>query len=816
MKKINFVTDILPHGIAVAVFLLITIFFFNPVFFDNKSLEQSDIQQFLGTSKAITDHRAQTGEEALWTNSVFSGMPAYLISVQWGNHAVVFMKKILSVGLPHPVCNIYLAFICYYILLLAFRVRPYLAIAGAIAFGLSTYMIIGLSAGHNSRIGAIAFMPLVMAGIHLAFSNRRILGLGVATAGLALHLRENHLQVTYYLLMIVGVYGLVRLVEFIREKRGAEFLKNVAVLVPAVLIAAASFFGQFWAITEYTRYSIRGKDELVRPGVKNSDGLGKEYAFAYKYGILEPMTLLIPQFYGGTSGQLLVQDRKSEVFKALSQQSNEQLVNQLVNYTSAYWGPQSFASPYYAGAIIIFLFAIGIAFAPRRYTVWLVTISVIGVMLAWGDSLAWFNYLMFDYFPGYNKFRSFSFALVMILFAMPLLGILGVERLWQTALDKKAKRKMLIAFACTGGLCLLLLLFAGIFSFTKEFESQFPEWFLNALADDRKGLFRADAFRSFAFITAMFILLYFDVHKRISPTGFYAVLIIMITIDLSVVNNRYLTQDNFKRKRDNSFVAMTEADQQILTDKSYYRVYNLQNPFLEARTSYHHHSIGGYHGAKLRRYQDFYDSCLIDETRELYRDAEQRKINFPAYGSINMLNVKYLVFGPERSNIILNQHANGPAWFVKTIEQVNSATEELSKTCSIDTKSTAVIDASKFTISAPGYDSTATITLKEQQPNQLKYESSSRSGGLVVFSEIYYPEGWKATIDGNEASIIRANYILRALEVPAGNHAIEFRFEPKAYTVGNKVSMASSWLALLILLGSIGWSLKRREIETRK
>ena len=821
MKNVRFTEHVLPHIVAVAIFLLITVFFFSPVFLDNKTLEQPDIQQFIGSAKSITDYRKQTGEEALWTNSMFSGMPAYMISVEWGNHAISYLKKMLSLALPHPVCNIYLAFICYYIMLVVFGIRPYLAIAGAIAFGLSTYMIIGLGAGHNGRIGAIAFMPLVIAGIHLAFSNRKILGFGITASALALHLRENHLQITYYMMLIVAGYGIIRLIEAIREKKIADFFKTVGLLMPAALIAAGTFFGQFWAITEYQAYSIRGKSELVSPAQQSNGvekpGLNKEYAFAYSNGILEPFTLLIPNFYGGSTGNLLLQDRNSETFKAMqgmANTGNEKLVNQLYMYTSAYWGPQFNTSPYYGGAIIVFLFAVGIAFADRKYVWWLGSISLLGIMLSWGSSFESFNYFVFDHFPGYNKFRSVTFTLIMPLFAMALLGLLGVENLWKTGLDKQARKKLLIGFAATGGLCLFFILFAGMFSFTKEIEAQLPAWLTNALADDRKSLFRSDAFRSFAFITAIFILLYFDVHKKISPIGFYAFLIIMVTIDIAVVDKRYFTEDRFKRKRDNSFFAMTEADQEIVRDKSYYRVYNLQNSlqyaFEDARTSYYHHSVGGYHGAKMRRYQDFYDSCVFRQLRELVTDLNQGKMDFSKTSSLNLLNVKYFILGPERGNILKNTGALGNAWFVNEIVKVHSPTEELEKSCGINPATTAVVDASKFTVSVSGADSSSAISLNEVKPNFLKYESNSSSGGLAIFSEIYYPD-WKATIDGKEATILRADYILRALEVPAGKHSIEFRFEPKAYTVGNKVTTASSWLVLLILLGSIGWTLKKNE-----
>ncbi|MFY8036684.1 MAG: YfhO family protein, partial [Cyclobacteriaceae bacterium] len=337
--------------------------------------------------------------------------------------------------------------------------------------------------------------------------------------------------------------------------------------------------------------------------------------------------------------------------------------------------------------------------------------------------------------------------------------------------------------------------------------------FIKALSEDRRSLLRADAWRAFAFILPVFLLLYFDFEKKISALGFYAIIIFLVAIDLSVVDRRYFTKENYQRKRDNSFVANNAADERILQDKSYYRVYNLQGAMSEARTSYAHHSLGGYHGAKLRRYQDLYDSCLLKETNQLYKDAQQGSLDFTKYGVINMLNTKYVVYGPEAANVIPNPNANGAAWFVKEVVPVNSPTEELKKTETIDTKQTAVIDQSKFATSlfeGISLDSANTIQLVEFKPSYLKYETESTTDGLAVFSEIYYPKGWHALIDGKETTLLRANYVLRALKIPQGKHVVEFKFEPKPYLIGNKVTLASSWLVLITFLGCLGLFLKSK------
>ncbi len=812
MKKIRFVEHVLPHALAILTFFLVTLFFFNPIFFDGKVLQQPDIQQFQGSSKEITDYRQQTGEEALWTNRMFGGMPAYLISVQWSTQAIAFLKQSLTLALPHPISNIFAAFISYYILLLAFGIRPYLAIGGALAFGLSSYMLIGLGAGHNGRIGAIAFMPLVMAGIHLVFSNKRLLGFGVTTAGLALHFRENHVQITYYLLIIVLGYGIMQLVIAIREKKIPALVTNVVLLIPAALIAVGTFFGTLWAVQEYSPYTIRGKSELVSKTTpsSNSQGLDKAYAFQYSNGLWEPMTLLIPNFYGGATASYLVQDPESKTYQALMRSGDEQTANQLAPYTRSYWGPQMNTAPYYAGALVCLLFAIGIAFADKKYVAWLVPVSVLGVMMSWGSSFESFNYFLFDYLPAYNKFRSVTFALLLILFAMPLLGLLGLEKLLAQSWAE-VKKKLIWPVSLVGGLCLLLAITGGFGSFLAEGESQLPVWLIKALQEDRTSLLRSDAWRSFWFILIFSVVVWASLQRYVKDYVVAIAFSLLMMIDLAGVDSRYFSKENYVRKRGNTFFATTEADTEILKDKSHYRVYNLQGTFSEARTSYFHQSIGGYHGAKMRRYQDLYDSVLFKETNRFISDLQAGTPRFDSYHVMNMLNVKYVTYGNERNNVIPLPSTNGAAWFVKDVLKVNSPTEELTALQTINTKTTAVIDASAFKVSALQADSTASIKLVNYKPNQLTYESSSTADGLAVFSEIYYPKGWVATIDGKEASILRADYVLRALPIPAGNHTIVFEFKPAPYYIGNKVSMASSWLVLVLVLGTLGWSLRKND-----
>jgi hypothetical protein len=809
MKKIKFTEQVLPHLLAVVVFLLVTLVLFGPVVFENKTLRQHDITQFLGSSKVLRDYREATGQEGLWAPNMFSGMPAYLVNVQWSDGPVVMLKKVMTLFLPHPVNNIFLAFASYYILLLVFRVRPYLAIAGALAFGLSSYMIIGLAAGHNARIGAIALMPLVVAGIHLAFIGKRWLGAAITAAGLALHLRENHLQITYYLMLIVAGYGLLQLVIAFRQKQLGDFAKTLGFLAPAAVLAACTFFGQFWAIAEYSQFSIRGASELSKPGQKAESGLTREYAFDHSNGIAEPLTLVIPNVYGGASGDFLVNDQNSATYRALASSGNNELANQLANYTSAYWGPQSLTAPYYAGAAIVLCFLLGLAFADRSYAAWLGGLALLGVVLSWGSHFSSFNYFLFDYLPGYNKFRSVTFALVITLFSLPLLGLLGVEKILSTDLAPGVQKKLWYVLGGALAIVFVLALTGGWGSYLRSEEYELPDWFLRALAADREALFTSDAWRSFWLMLIPAGLLALAVKKIVKPVYFGVALVVITAGDHLSLDNRYFTKQNFQPKREARF-SLTAADQIILQDKGYYRVYNLNGTMAEANTSYYHNSIGGYHGAKMKRYQDLYDSAVVAETQRMIRDLQSGDPRFDRYGVINMLNVKYITFGTEAGNVIPNSAANGAAWFVRELVPVNSANEELRETCRIDTRVQAVVDQSRFTTSLKGTaDSLATVQLVDHRPNYMKYESEATTAGVVVFSEVYYPRGWAAFIDGKTVPVLRANYVLRALEVPAGKHVIEFRFEPKAYVIGNRITQASSWVLVLVLAAVLGVSSRR-------
>jgi hypothetical protein len=807
MKQIEFKRHILPHLVALLVFLLVVVFFFSPIFFENKSLNQPDILQWQGGAKELIDYRDRTGEEGLWTNSMFGGMPGYLINVRWDTQLIVGLQTILALGLPHPIWYIFLAFVSYYVLLLIFGVRPYLAIGGAIAFGFSSFVIIGLGAGHSARIGAIAFMPLVLAGVHLTYTRWKLLGFALTSSALALHLRINHLQITYYLLLVLIIYSIYRIVIAFKNKEVYDLVKTNLFLFGAAILAIGTFMGEFWATYQYSRYSTRGPSELTSTTEDTSDGLDRDYAFNYSNEIFEPITLFIPNFYGGSTVQEL--DMNSNLATALRNNNiPAPQIAQQIQAVPTYWGSQPSTAPYYTGAIIVFFFVIGIIFIDKKHSWWLLVATVFSLMLTWGNNFEAFNYFMFDYFPGYNKFRSVTFALIIALLCMPLLGFMGVEKLLQEGLTTQNRKKLFIAFGITAGFALLSIIFASFSSFRGAVDETFlrdvPQWFVQAIREDRRSLLQTDAFRSLLLVVASGAIIYFYLKNKL--TGFTSLFLLNVLIigDMFLINKRFIDDSKFQRNPVREFFAATEADQFIKQDQNiHYRVYNLQNPFNEARTSYHHSSLGGYHGAKLRRYQELIEHCLSAETNILINNFQGGSISFDSYGIINMLNTRYIKYGDSRNQVIRNDAALGNAWLVPEVKLVNNPDEELKELCELDTRSTAIVDATRFQPGKTSFSTTGSIQLETYQPNYLRYNYESQAESFAVFSEIYYPEGWEVTINGEEATHIRANYVLRAMELPAGNHVIEFRFVPRVYTLGNPIMLISSILLILVIIVSI-------------
>jgi hypothetical protein len=795
MSSIRFKADVLPHLIAVIVFLLLTAIMYHPILFENKTLIQNDINQGRGAASELVEHREKTGEEALWTNSMFSGMPAYLISVHWtGEKFLNIVQDIITLYLPGIVRENLLAFVTFYILLLAFGVNPYLAIGGAIAFGLNTFYVVSIEAGHMWKVRAIAYMPLVLAGIHLVFRGKRLLGFILTALALALEINANHLQITYYLALLVGIYGISQLVFALQKNMLSQFAVHVGLLFVAVALALAVNLGKIWATVEYGDYSIRGQSELQSEDV--GSGLDRDYAFAWSNGVGETFTLLVPHLYGGASGLYLGDD--SELADLLRRNNYPPAqIEQAERGLLGYWGPQPFTSgPVYIGVIAIMLFIYGFLLLGPQMRWWLLAVFVISIMLSWGKNFAALNNFLFDVLPGYNKFRAVTMTIVMALIAIPLMGFAGLQKLLEHGWNPRAKKNLWIALGITGGIVLLIALLADPPAIEQD------AVIANAVQDDRISVVRSDAIRSIIFLAVGFSIFFFWQKGTLKPIPAVALVALIIATDLLAVNKRYLNADNFTKRTQNNYLAKTPADEYLEQNADgFYRVFDLQNPFNQARTSNFHQSIGGYHGAKIRRYQDLIDQYLEPARQQILED---KGLNAANTKILSMLNAQYVLAGYQKEAVLPNPYALGNAWFVENIREVTSPDEELAALANIDPARTAVVDVSKFDVDiSPVEDSTASIALVSYQPNHLVYEAQNSFPAVAVFSEVYYPNGWTATIDGEEVDVFRANYILRALEVPAGTHTIEFRFEPRVYAAGNSISGIATILFLLIIAGAL-------------
>ncbi|GAB4333282.1 MAG: YfhO family protein [Bacteroidales bacterium] len=811
MKQLN-LKKLSGYIVPVILFLLITLAYFNPLL-EGKQLKQDDIIRHKGMSKEIVDFRERTGEEPLWTNSMFGGMPAYQISVKYTGNLVKWVDRVFRLGLPRPADYVFLYMLGFFILMLVLRVNPWLAMAGAIAYGFSSYFFIILEAGHNSKAHAIAYMAPVLAGVIALYQGRIRLGVALTLLFMALEITAGHPQITYYLGLIILLLGITQLVSAIRNKTVPAFVRQSLLLAGAVLLAVSTNITSLWTTWEYSKVTIRGKTELSTEKENRTSGLDKDYATQWSYGIAETGTLLIPDFHGGASYGALSEN--SNVARVLKQnQVPDNQIRNLLRAMPTYWGTQPFTSgPVYVGAIVFFLFIFGLFYLKGPWKWWLLAATLLSVLLSWGKNFPLLTDFFLHYIPGYNKFRAVSMTLVIAELTLPLLGFWALAEAFRAQNNKEELMKALKwSFGITGGILLLFALFPSLFfSFESPndaiYKQQFPDWLMNALIADRKALLRSDAWRSLVFVLLSAGLLWAMFQQKLKAGYVLAGLTLLVLIDLWAVDRRYLDKEDFvsPRTMENPY-PMTQADKLILKDPDPdYRVLNLTvDPFADASTSYYHKSIGGYHGAKLRRYQELYDYQI------------KGKMN-PAV--LNMLNTKYII-QPGANNkpeVVPNPGALGHAWFADTLMWVDNADEELDALTGLDPEHVAVADkrfqevVGDFT---PSHDSTALIQLIEYQPNHLKYQTNTAKDQLAVFSEIYYDKGWQAYVDGNPAPHFRVNFVLRAMVVPAGKHLVEFKFEPKSYYTGEKVSLAGSILLLLLVLYLAGMEIKTRVRKT--
>lgn len=799
--------SILPHLLAVVVFFVLTVIIYHPYFLDGQGLSQHDILQAQGANKQLTDYRDKTGDEGLWLHTMFSGMPAYLNGAQFEGDFLSYAYAVIRLGLPHPVSITFVSFVSFYILLIVFGVRPWVAMAGAVMFGLNGFNIISISAGHNAKIAAVALMPLVLAGIRLAFTDKKWLGFALTALALGLQIQMNHPQMTYYLLLIVLIYGLVELVMAVREGKLKPFAVSIGGLVIAAILALGANAGKLYHIYEYGKYSIRGKSEIkVEEG--NAEGLDHEYAFRYSNGITEPLVLFYPNVLGGASQQKL--SDKSNTAKALMSEGGYSRLQaqQTVQAIPTYWGDQPMTAPYYAGSMLLFLFVIGLMTLPRHLKVWLLSVAALGIMMSWGKNFAAFNNLLFEYLPMYNKFRSVTFTIILPILAINVLAFVGIEHWLKQSKEAQWKQlKMSVMVAC--GFALFLLLISGMLSYRGAIDAQLPDWLIGAIRDDRKSLFRMDVMRAL-FFTILATVVLWSIHKeKLKLQTGLVLLFVLVVVDAALLSKRFLTKDNFSDDPSTAYFRANPSDQVILSSKKPGdRVLNLQNPWNEARTSYHHESVGGYHGAKMRRYQDLIDRYLFNENNQAITNLQAGSSDFAGLKVTNMLNTRFFLAGPQKEAVLENPFAYGPAWIVSSVKNVKNPDEEIESLASTDLKSIAVIDQSKFNDVQSG--GSGTIQLVSKTPNKLVYTVDVSGGtALALLSEIYYPHGWKAFIDGKEARILRANYVLRALEIPQGKHEITFEFAPESYAKMGMVNMICSLLILVGFVGAVGLQVGR-------
>ena len=787
-----------PYVIAIVAFILISVAYFSPIL-EGKKIFQSDIMHFTGMAKAINDFRAENDAEPYWTNAAFGGMPTYNLSVLYPNDYVKKLDGFLRF-LPRPADYLFLYFLGFFILLSVLKVEYKLAILGALAFGFSTYFIIILGVGHNSKAHAIAYMPMVLAGILLVLQRNYLWGFLLTAVAMSLEIKASHPQMTYYLFFAVLILGVFYLIEAFKEKQLPAFFKSIAILVVAVVLAIGTNATSLLATKEYVSHSTRGKSELtINPDgspKEASNGLSKEYITDYSYGVLETFNLFIPRFMGGGNYENVGMD--SNIYNFLKDKTDPRQAKEFAEFAPMYWGKQpGVEAPAYLGAVLVFLFVLGIFLIKGKLKYWLVGVVVFSILLSWGKNLNFLTNFFIDYMPMYNKFRAVSSIQVIAELAVPLLGILALNEFFNKTTSAEIKLNALKnSFFITGGIALIFTLFGtSLFDFEGLRDASYNQMlsgFLENIIADRKSIFLADSLRTLIFVVISAGVLWLFLKEKLSKNYAIIVLGVVILFDLVSVDKRYVNNADFQNAREiEKPFAASEIDREILKDKSHYRVANfIVDPMNDGSTSYFHNSIGGYHAAKMERYQELFDFQISKNNIEV----------------LNMLNTKYFVFedGSQRETVQQNPSPNGNAWLVNTIKIVENANEEILALDSLKTKTGAVIDrrfvSEGFKTDYP-IDSSATIQLTSYALNNLVYNFKASTNQFAVFSEIYYKDGWNAYIDGNLTPHYRVNFVLRGLEIPKGSHKIEFKFEPTVVKKGTTIALISYGLLLVIFAG---------------
>lgn len=803
-----------PHAVVVLCFVVASFAYFLPVL-QGKTLPQMDNIHAQGAARELVEYESQTGEKAQWTDSMFGGMPAYQITTATPHDGVSgvvdavdkFFRHLVTLFFGDEFALLLGYFIGFFIMMRAFGIDKWLSIVGSIAVAMSSYFFLIIPAGHETKALTLGMMAPVVGGFYLIFRKKYAIGACLVMLYSSIGMMR-HPQMSFYLFMMMGVFGIAEIVIHIKEKRLKDLGISLAVFVLAIGVGVGTSYSALKSNSEYVKETTRGgHSDLVAEGESKEKGLDIEYATAWSYGIDETLTLLIPNYMGGSSNYNVGKD--SEVYDSLVRHGvPAPSASSLVSSLPTYWGTQPFtAGPVYVGAIVCFLFLLGCIIVKGPYKWALLAATLLSILLSWGHNFMSFTELFFNYFPFYNKFRTVSSILIVAQITMPLLGFLALKTIIDSEDRKSFRKPLFISAGVTAGICLLFALFGGaLCTFSSPYDGSslagMPEWFMDALYAERASMLRSDAFRSFAFIALAAALIYLFIERKVKYPVAVLALGVLVTVDMWGVDKRFFGEGDWTSARqEKAYFEKMDYEKEILADQSYFRVFNLTtNAFNESRTSYYLNSLGGYHAAKLRRYQDLIDEHLSK--------------GHPAV--VNMLNAKYIIAQGEdgRPQALLNPDAMGNAWFVDEVLVAENAREECDALTKLDLHTKAVCDKEFASFVKPARESaeSGSIALISYSPDRLVYETSLEGGdATAVFSEIYYPYGWNAYIDGEKTDHFRVNYTLRALNVPEGEHEVVFEFRPDSIYKGYKVNAAfKALMYVFILLCAADFVLRQR------
>ena len=782
--------DFLTHLVCIVILTLISVTYFYPVL-SNKSIQQSDISQFKGMSKQIVDHREDFNEEPYWLDNAFLGMPSYQVSAKYPYDLLYYIDQTIRF-LPRPADYLFLYLLSFYFLIISLNINYRYALFGAIAFGFSTYLIIILGVGHNTKALALGYLPLIIAGFLMVLRGKYTKGFLISSLFLGLQVHANHYQMTYYTLIMLLVIVLVHYFSFIKLKEIKKIYKSLFVFLSIGFLALLMNSPSLLATKEYSEFSTRSKSDITinadGSAKESLSGLDKEYITEYSYGILESFNLIFPRFMGGGSSERIREDSKLMNF-IRSLDANQ--AQQVYQYSKVYWGNQPIvAAPAYIGISIFFIFLLSILLVNDLNRKWILIAISISLLLSWGKNFSFLTDLMIDYFPLYDKFRAVSSIQVIIEFCIPLFAVIGLSKFFLNSSNDIKKLNSLKYVSVFLVSLILVFYFFGtsLFDFKSDFEifSQYPE-ILNLLIEERQHIFESDILRSLIIVICCSVTFYLFVKKIIKKDLTFLILIAIVILDLWTVDKKYVNSDQFVKK---SLVEIpfqkTIADKAILEDDSDFRVFEPMGGFSNARTSYFHKSIAGYHAAKPKRIQNLYDFYISKDS----------------YDVLNMLNVKYIIQNNEDNPLGVTRNPNnlGNAWFVKNVINVENSNEELLELKNIDLANTCLSQNFEITNTNFQLNETNEIKLVSRKANQLIYNSKTDSNQFVVFSEAFYKNGWQAYIDNKPVNHYKVNYLLRGMEIPKGNHEIKFEFVPKVVNAGFYLSLFSYLIFITVFI----------------